>query len=117
MSIALERHSSEVYANLFMLLACSYVQIPHSTVHNVLYKRLHLKAYKIQMIHALKPSDQVVQTNSTVDMLDLYVLPQLPPQTTLQQDGAPPHFCHHVRNHLNREMAGRWIGRGGPIAS
>jgi hypothetical protein len=30
--------------------------------------------------------------------------------------GAPPHFCNHVRNHLNREMAGRWIGRGGPNA-
>jgi hypothetical protein len=28
----------------------------------------------------------------------------------------PPYFCHHVRNHLDREMAGRWIGRGGPIA-
>jgi hypothetical protein len=26
------------------------------------------------------------------------------------------HFCHHVRNHLDREIAGRWIGRGGPIA-
>jgi hypothetical protein len=29
---------------------------------------------------------------------------------------APPQFCHHVRNHLDREMAGRWIGRSGPIA-
>jgi hypothetical protein len=27
-----------------------------------------------------------------------------------------PHFCHPVRNHLDRELAGRWIGRGGPIA-
>jgi hypothetical protein len=29
---------------------------------------------------------------------------------------APPHFCDHVRNHLDREMAGRWIGRGGLVA-
>jgi hypothetical protein len=29
---------------------------------------------------------------------------------------APPYCCHHVRNHLDREMAGRWIGRGGPTA-
>jgi hypothetical protein len=29
---------------------------------------------------------------------------------------APPHFCHHVRNHLDREMARRWIGRDEPIA-
>jgi hypothetical protein len=36
MSIALERHSSEVRANQFLLLACSYVQIPRSTVNDVL---------------------------------------------------------------------------------
>jgi hypothetical protein len=29
---------------------------------------------------------------------------------------APPHICHHVRNHLEREVFGRWIGRDGPIA-
>jgi hypothetical protein len=29
---------------------------------------------------------------------------------------APQHFCHHDRSHLDREMAGRWIGRSGPIA-
>jgi hypothetical protein len=29
---------------------------------------------------------------------------------------APPHFCYHVRDHLDREMTGRWIGRSGPIA-
>jgi hypothetical protein len=34
----------------------------------------------------------------------------------LQQDRASPHFCHQVRNHLNREMVGKWIGRGEPIA-
>jgi hypothetical protein len=45
-------------------------------------------------------------------MMELYALPELPPQTILQQDGAPPHFYHHVRNHLDREMAGRWIGSG-----
>jgi hypothetical protein len=26
------------------------------------------------------------------------------------------HFCHHIRNHLDREMAGRWMGRGGSVA-
>jgi hypothetical protein len=50
-----------------------------------------------------------------LEMLQLYVLPQLPPQTILQQDRAPPHFWHHVRNHLEREMVGRWIGRNGSI--
>jgi hypothetical protein len=60
-------------------------------------------------------SEKTVTGRSYWDMLELYALPKLPPQTILQQDGVPPHFCHHVRNHLDREMAGRWIGRGGPI--
>jgi hypothetical protein len=54
--------------------------------------------------------------HSYLDTLELCALPQLPPQTILQQYGVPPHFCHHVRNYLDRDMAGRWIGRGGPIA-
>jgi hypothetical protein len=52
---------------------------------------------------------------SCLDMLELYALLQLPPKTILQQDGAPPHFCHHDRNHVDREMAGRWVSRGGPF--
>jgi hypothetical protein len=39
--------------------------------------------------------------HSYLDMLELYALPQLPPQTIVPQDGALPHFCHHVRNHLD----------------
>jgi hypothetical protein len=54
-----------------------------------------------------------VAGHSYLDMLELYALPQLPSQTILQQDGALPHFCHHIRNHLDR--GGRWTGRGGPI--
>jgi hypothetical protein len=50
-----------------------------------------------------------------LDMLEPHALPQLPPQTILQQYGVPPYFCHHVRNHLNR-VAGRWISKGEPIA-
>jgi hypothetical protein len=38
-------------------------QIPRSILHNVLHKMLRLRPYKIQMIHALKPSDQVACTN------------------------------------------------------
>jgi hypothetical protein len=36
----------------------------------VLHKKLRLRAYKIQMIHVLKPSDQVARTNFAVDMLE-----------------------------------------------
>jgi hypothetical protein len=45
-------------------------------------------------------------------MLQLYELPQLPPQNILQQDGTPPHVYHHDRN----QMAGRWVGKVGPMA-
>jgi hypothetical protein len=39
-----------------MRAASLQLQIPRWTVHDVLHKRLCLIAYKIQMIHALKPS-------------------------------------------------------------
>jgi hypothetical protein len=60
-------------------------------------------------------SEKTVTGCLYLNMLELYVLPKLPSQTILQQDGAPPHFCHYVRNHLGRDMARRWISRGGPI--
>jgi hypothetical protein len=61
-------------------------------------------------------SEKTVTGDSYLDMLELYALLQIPPQTIIQQDWAPPHFCHHVRNHLDREMTGEWISRSGPIA-
>ena len=33
-----------------------------------------------------------------------------------QQNGAPPHSILPVRNHLNEELPGKWIGRGGPVS-
>ena len=39
------------------------LQIPRSTVHDVLHKRLRLRAYKIQMVHAIKPNDKVARMN------------------------------------------------------
>jgi hypothetical protein len=61
-------------------------------------------------------SEESVTGRSYLDMLEFYALPQLPLPSILQEDRAPPHFCHHVKNHLDREMAGRWIGRSGPNA-
>jgi hypothetical protein len=37
------------------------------------------------------------------------------PNYHLKQDGVLPHFSNHIRNHLDRDIAGRWIGRDGPI--
>jgi hypothetical protein len=60
-----------------------------------------------KLIGPLFFSGKSVTGRSYSDMLELYALPQLPPQTILQQDGAPPYFCHHVTNHLDR-----WLGDG-----
>jgi hypothetical protein len=60
--------------------------------------------------------EKAVTRRSYLDMQELYALPQLPPHTILQQGGTLPHFCHHVRSNLDREIAGRWIGISEPIA-
>jgi hypothetical protein len=60
--------------------------------------------------------EKTVMGRLYLDMLELYLLPQIPPQTILQLGGALPHFGHHLRNHLDRQMAGRWITRSGPVA-
>jgi hypothetical protein len=60
--------------------------------------------------------EKTVTGHLYLNMLELYALLQLPPQTILQHDRVPPHFCHHVKNHLDREMAERLIGRCGPIS-
>jgi hypothetical protein len=61
----------EVQCVLWLAELQSFTADQHrSTVHNVLHKRLRLRAYRIQMIHALKPSDQVARTSFAVDMLE-----------------------------------------------
>jgi hypothetical protein len=68
-------------------------------------------------------SEKTVTGRSYLDILELYELPQLPPQTNLQQNGSPPYFCHHVRNDLDWEMdrqrwtncLASWVARFNPI--
>jgi hypothetical protein len=38
---------------------------------------------------------KTVNGRSYLDMLELYAISQVPPQTILQQDEAPSHFCYH----------------------
>jgi hypothetical protein len=68
-------HKSIRAASLQLHITCSIV-------HNVLHKRLCHRAYKIQMIHVLKPSDQATGTNFTVDMLE--------------RTDASPNFLHQM---------------------
>ncbi|PNF40233.1 hypothetical protein B7P43_G07074, partial [Cryptotermes secundus] len=74
------------------------VQIPRSTVPDALYKRLHLRAYKIQMIHELKPSDQVAHTNFTVDMLERIYASHLAPSDY--------HLFTYLKNWLGSQRFG-----------
>jgi hypothetical protein len=58
------------------------------------------------LLERQRPLKKRLTRRSYLDMQELYVLPQLPPQIILLQSGVPPHFCHHVRNHPDREIAG-----------
>jgi hypothetical protein len=142
LSIALERHSSEVAAFAVDMLERN--DAPHDFlrqvyfsdeamfhVNTVLYRyncriwgnqnphvscELERGSLKVNVwtglmddksIEPIFISGKTVTGHSYFDMLELYALPQLPPRPLLQQDGEPPNFCHYIRNHLDREMAGR----------
>ena len=57
-----------------------------------------------------------INGNVYFDMLQNYAIPQIPQGYVFQQDGAPPYFALHVRDHLNECFPQKWIGRGGPTA-
>ena len=42
-------------------VASNELDIPRSTVHKVLHKRLRLHAYKLQIVQALKPDDRLAE--------------------------------------------------------
>jgi hypothetical protein len=53
-----------------------------------------------------------------LDMLQLYLLPQLEdhqPNMIFQQDGAPPHLARIFREFFDMHFPGRQVGRDGPI--
>ena len=61
-------------------------------------------------------AERTVIGQTYLDMLTEWLMPQLEEgisNAIFQQDGAPPHFRHHVREHLNVTRPGRWIGRTG----
>lgn len=62
-------------------------------------------------------AEPTITANVYLDMLELYVEPQLrpfQPWIVFQQDGAPPHWGLVVRDFLNDNFPDRWIGRDGP---
>jgi hypothetical protein len=46
------------------------LNIPRSTVHKVLHKRLRLYAYKVQILQALEPNDRPQRQQFAIEMLD-----------------------------------------------
>lgn len=61
-------------------------------------------------------AERTVTGHTYLDMLTEWLMPQLEedlPNAIFQQDGAPPHYHHHVRKHLNDTRPGCWIGRTG----
>lgn len=60
-------------------------------------------------------SEETVTKILYLDMLELFMLPQLPPQTVFQHDRALPHFIPIIKHHLDCEMPVSWIVRGGQI--
>lgn len=60
--------------------------------------------------------EKTVTGHVYLDMLENWLMPQLEADSDdfiFQQDGAPPHFHHDVREFLNTTLENRWIGRGG----
>ena len=49
--------------------ASRQLNLPRSTVHKVLHKRLRLYAYKIQILHALQPNDRPQRKEFAINML------------------------------------------------
>lgn len=43
--------------------------IPQSAVHNVVYKRLQLRSYKIPIVYKLQANDKSIQNTFALDML------------------------------------------------
>ena len=43
--------------------------MPTTTIHRVLHKKLHLFAYKVQLLQALLPTDRQKRVEFAVDML------------------------------------------------
>jgi len=92
---------------LYHLAALSGVFINSLGENNSLFYRVSIKSfpdYK-QSVH--------------LDMLELYVAPQLEEfqlWIIFQQDGVPPHWGSHVCRFLDATFPNKWTGRDGPTS-
>lgn len=56
-------------------------------------------------------AETTVNGMTYLDMLQLWLMPQLLNDFIFQQDGCPAHFHNEVRRYLNTTLPRRWIGR------
>ncbi|GBN12323.1 hypothetical protein AVEN_250724-1 [Araneus ventricosus] len=64
-------------------------------------------------------SERSVTSNVYLDMLEVWLMPQLDSDSTdyiFQQDGAPPHWNTEVRTFLKQHLPKCWIGQSGDAA-
>ena len=100
---------------------CSYWS--HDNPHVVLEKEVNLPGVTVWAAMSsngiIGPFffDSSVTGELYLDMLKTFFFPQVQHERDIrfQQDGAPPHYAYCVREWLDSNFSGRWIGRRGPI--
>lgn len=75
------------------------LQIPRSTVHKVLHKRLRLYAYKVQILQALKPDDLPKRQNFASEILDRIANAPNYLENVIFTDESTFHTCGMVNRH------------------
>ncbi|KAG8227447.1 hypothetical protein J437_LFUL011811 [Ladona fulva] len=116
------------------------LKVAKTTVWQVLWKCLHLRLYRLQMLQKLKSEKAVkilmkvlnmkervlreklysrffIEPTVTgfiyLDMLSEWLMPQLQddiPDRIYQQDSVPPYFHNEVKSYLNQHHSKCWIG-------
>ncbi|GFV84692.1 DUF4817 domain-containing protein [Trichonephila clavipes] len=75
------------------------LQMTRSTIHDVLHKQLRLTAYKVQILHAIKPNDYAKRYGFAVDMLHRLDADEHFLNRTLFSDESPFHVFGMVNKH------------------
>ena len=79
--------------------ASRQLNIPRSTVHKVLHKRLRLHAYKVQILQALQPNDFKLRHEFAIEMLDRIEQNPNYLANVVFSDEATFHTCGKVNRH------------------
>jgi hypothetical protein len=73
--------------------------VSHSTVHKILHKHLRLHAYKLQLLHHIKPADHHKRTDFAVEMLSHIEENKSYLDLVLFSDESIFHVCGKVNQH------------------